>query len=264
MASFSSRIEQYTGSNTNLDVTNALKQAVDNTLGVVKSRAPQLLSLFARKMSIIGDVKYNLSSKNVFDVSKVEREDGTNTYVCQPVPAEQLYSVGDASSIYYAQVYSPVYTIDFESNLTIKPSATATDKAYMYLVYNSDSKIIDDSVGTITDVSETITQDGASVSDPYTASVHFPDVWQQYVVLSASSILVQEKISLLLSDAGLDSITSIEEWLADEDEGMVSSTGQAVNLFQGKLSIIDKYKQEFLMSQGIGGTSDDPRQGQKS
>ena len=129
----------------------------------------------------------------------------------------------------------------------------------MYLVFNSDSKTINDSAGTITDVSE-----NDSTIDSYTGAVHFPDVWQQYVVLSASSILVQEKISLLLSDVALDSVTSIEEWLADEDEGMVASTAQAVQLFQGKLSIIDKYKQEFLMSQGIGGTSDDPRKGQKS
>lgn len=259
MASFSSRIEQYTGSNTNLDTANALKQAVDNTLGIVKSRAPQLLSLFARKMSVVSDISYNLSNKNVFDVSKVERELGNDTIICQPVPAEQIYAVEDPSSIYYSQAYSPVYTIDFESNLKIKPNPDATDKAHMYLVFNSDSKTINDSAGTITDVSE-----DDSTIDSYTGAVHFPDVWQQYVVLSASSILVQEKISLLLSDVTLDSVTSIEEWLADEDEGMVASTAQAVQLFQGKLSIIDKYKQEFLMSQGIGGTSDDPRKGQKS
>ena len=89
-------------------------------------------------------------------------------------------------------------------------------------------------------------------------------MWYQYIILQASSILVQQKISLFLSDSSNASITSIEEWLADEDEGMVASTSQAIQLFQSKLSVIDKYKQEFLMSQGISGTSDDPKLGQKS
>ena len=260
---FTDKILQYTGSNTGLNIPDAIKQAIDNTLGIVKARAPQLLPLFARKMTVsdLPDAGYNLSSKNVFDVHKVERESGTTLYICQPVPSEQAHAVSDSKSIYYAQSYSPVYVIDFESNLKIYPVGNDTDKAYMYLIYNSDSKTVSDSAETIIDVTENANADGA---DGYTGAQHFPKVWYQYIILQASSILVQQKISLFLSDSSNASITSIEEWLADEDEGMVASTSQAIQLFQSKLSVIDKYKQEFLMSQGISGTSDDPKLGQKS
>ena len=62
---FTDKILQYTGSNTGLNIPDAIKQAIDNTLGIVKARAPQLLPLFARKMTVsdLPDAGYNLSSK---------------------------------------------------------------------------------------------------------------------------------------------------------------------------------------------------------
>jgi len=259
--SFTGKIEQYTGSNTGLDTTNAIKQAVDITLGTVKSNAPQLLSLFARKVTVSSSMTtgYQLSSEHVFDVTKIEREFGSSIYICQPVPNEQFYAVSDPSSIYYVQGYSPAYLIDFTSRIRIFPDPDNTDKAYMYLVYNSNGKVINDSSETIT---EELNHTPYGVTTPTTQC--FPKVWYQYLILVASSILVQEKISLLMSDTTNSTFTSVEEWLSDEDEGMVTSTAQAIGIFQNKIQIIDKYKQEFLTSQGIAGTSDNPKAGQKS
>jgi hypothetical protein len=115
--SFNTKIQQYVGSITNLDTESAVKQSIDYTLGFVKSRAPHLLSMFARKIEATTSDSLNLRDKNIFDVSKVEREDGSDIYLANPMASEVIHKLGDAKSIYYAQAYSPSYTIDFESNL---------------------------------------------------------------------------------------------------------------------------------------------------
>ena len=302
--SFSTKIEQFSGDITGLDTTNALKQAVDHTLGVVKAANPALLASFARKMKVATSMGtgYNLRDTNVFSVLKMEREtdSGTNsakTYVCQPVGGEQEPSLIDSSSIYYAQAYSPSYIIDFESNLKIFPDPTSSHNGYMYLVYGSGSKTIDDTNETIKDNSETV------FGDTFTTAERFPSVWKQYVILQASDILLQEKLSdfsgkisnvtdaiekaqKLIDDSenvGGDSastMSSAQDWLEDEDEDMTASTvqvaGQEINrataelnklngdyqFVSNQLNLIQTKKQEFLQSQGLGGVSDNPVEGQ--
>ena len=59
------KMEQYCGSTTGLNYTDALKQAVDHTLGVVKRNNPPLLASFARKMAVDSTMStgYNLAKK---------------------------------------------------------------------------------------------------------------------------------------------------------------------------------------------------------
>ena len=285
--SFSTKIEQYAGSITSLDVTNALKQAVDHTLGVIKSRNPGLLSLFVREHSVSSSLAagYSMTANNVFDVQKVKR----GTYICQPIAAENEKDVQDAKSIYYAQSYSPVYLIDFKGDIKIFPDTSASNTGSIFAVYNSDDKVIND-------VNETILEDTSPAVDA------FPGLWKQYVILHAAEILLTEVLSDFrarlstdvmdaldkaqrLIDAGSSvtgdgTITSVQAWLEDEDEEMVASTlGVAstelsrasaimneMNADYGwvtqQIPIIKSMKQEFLANQGMGGVSDSPKEGQ--
>tara|TARA_R100001530_G_scaffold66654_1_gene47645 strand:- start:383 stop:1288 length:906 start_codon:yes stop_codon:yes gene_type:complete len=294
---FTDKIKQYAGDIANLDTASAMAQAVDHTLGVVKASNMPLLTKFARKMDVKTTIAsgYNLRDKNVFDVVKVEREvDSSGTprnYVCQPVSSKQIHDVSDSSSIYYAQSYSPVYTVDFESNLKIFPDTSAANNGYMYLVYGSDSKTISDGGSTITDNAETV------FGSAFSAAERFPELWKQYFILHSAEILVQEKMSnfseritevqdaldkaqTLIDDnseiGGDGAVITAQEWLEDEDEDMTASTVQVASQelqrattelnklngqYQyeaGQLQSIQMRKKEFLQSQGIGGVSDNP------
>ena len=281
---FTSKMQQYCGSISGVNTTHALKQAVDHTLGVIKTNNAPLLASFARKQPVDTAMGsgYNLSIKNVFDVVKIVR----GNYVCIPVSAEQIYDITNSTSIYYAQAYSPAYLIDFESNLRIFPETATTDattKGFMYLVYNSGSKTIDDSAETIKDDTET------AFGTAYTTSEIFPDLWKQYVVLHASDIILVEKINQLqdaidkaqtmvdtADDIGGDSastFTSVQEWLVDEDEDMVGVTLQTIgqelnrataimNKLNTQMQAVKNVKAEFLQNQGMGGVSDSKIEGQ--
>ena len=294
---FTDKINQFAGDITNLDAVSAMAQAVDHTLGVVKASNMPLLTKFARKMEVKATIAggYNLRDKNVFDVVKVEREvDSAGTaknYVCQPVSSKQIHDVDDSTSIYYAQSYSPVYTVDFESNLKIFPDTDASINGDMYLVYGSDSKLITDATSLIEDNSETV------FGSTFTKAERFPELWKQYFILHSAEILVQEKMSnfserisevqdaldkaqTLIDDnseiGGDGAVITAQEWLEDEDEDMTTSTIQVASQelqrattelnklngqYQyeaGQMQSIQMRKQEFLQSQGIGGVSDNP------
>ena len=49
---FTSKMQQYCGSISGLNTTDAIKQAVDHTLGVIKVNNAPLLSSFARKQPV--------------------------------------------------------------------------------------------------------------------------------------------------------------------------------------------------------------------
>ncbi len=281
---FTSKMQQYCGSISGLNTTDAIKQAVDHTLGVIKVNNAPLLSSFARKQPVDTSMGagYNLAIKNVFDVVKIVR----GNYVCLPVSAEQIYDITNAKSIYFAQPYSPAYLIDFESNLRIFPDTATTDattKGFMYLVYNSDAKTIHDANETIKDNTET------AFGTEYTTSELFPDLWKQYIVLHASDIILVEKINQLqdaidkaqnmidtADSIGGDSestFTSVQEWLVDEDEDMVGVTLQTVgqelnrataimNKLNAQMQVLKNVKTEFLRNQGMGGVSDSKVEGQ--
>ena len=279
--SFTSKIEQYVGSLTDLDLTTALAQAVDHTLGVIKARAPQSLGGFTSTKQLTTGTAWNLRDNNVFDLVKVVR-DG---YMCQPIGSENERNVADSSSIYYAQSYSPAYLVDYSANLKIFPAPTATNTAAAYVIYNSNGK-------TITDNDETI-KDGDANGDE-----RFPSLWKQYVVFHAAEILLTEIMSdfrgklstrvKTILDSAQDYIdtapnsgwSSVQDWLEDEDEDMVASTlgvtAQELSMANSVLSElnqdygwvaqqiprIQQLKQEFLMNQGLGGASDNPGEGQ--
>lgn len=281
---FTTKMEQYCGSTAGLNYTDALKQAVDHTLGVVKRNNPPLLASFARKMAVDSTMStgYNLATQNVFDVVKVTR----GSFVCLPVSAEQVNDITNSTSIYFAQAYSPAYLIDFESNIRIFPDTDTTDastKGAMYLVYNSDSKTIVNSEETIKDNGE------AAFSNTFVTAERFPALWKQYVILHAADIMLVEKIETLqdaidkaekmvdsASDIGGDSaasFTSVQEWLVDEDEDMVGVTLQTVgqelnratsimNKLNAQMQVVKAVKAEFLQNQGMGGVSDSKVEGQ--
>lgn len=246
--SFNTKIQQYVGSITNLDTESAVKQSIDYTLGFVKSRAPHLLSMFSRKIEATSSDSLNLRDKNIFDVSKVEREDGNDIYLATPMASEVIHKLGDAKSIYYAQAYSPSYTIDFESNLKIFPAPDATDKAYVYAVVGSAGKTVNVSSNT------TIEDNAVTYWIAQTAEENFPENWKTFIVLQSSEILLKEKIADLT--LGTSSATDAESWLADEDESMVASTLTVVKQLESQINIVAMAKQEFLASQGVGGISD--------
>jgi len=275
---FTDKIASYAGVITGLDAVNALRVAVDHTLGVVKKVNPLILSQFANavRVELTLGTGYNLRDKNVFDVIKVERQ----SRVAQPVSPETIYQVQDENSIYYAQEYSPAYSIDFESNLRIFPDTSATKKGVIYVIFDSNSKTIDDDTETIKDNAYNIY--GVS----FVTAERFPDIWKDYVILHASELLLLEKMvdfskklptdldadttlfdqiadvdleitytfpsadyqdaldkakSLLDSTGSIGgdgTVTSVQEWLEDEDEDMVRSTIEAIQSELGRAGAI--------------------------
>ncbi|MBE24762.1 MAG: hypothetical protein CMM33_05020 [Rhodospirillaceae bacterium] len=207
---FTTKITSYAGDLTGLDATNALRVAVDHTLGVVKKANPMVLSQFSHavRVELTLGTGYNLRDNNVFDVVKVERM----SRIAQPVSPETIYQVQDSASIYYAQEYSPAYTIDFESNLRIFPDTSATKKAVIYVIFDSNGKTVDDNAETIKDNAYNLYGVNYSI-----LVEKFPDIWKDYVILHASELLLLEKMvdfsKKLPTD--LDADTTLFDQIAD-------------------------------------------------
>ena len=212
---FTDKIKQYAGDLTGLDSTNALKQAVDHTIGIAKKVNPIQYQGFINKQDVKATIAggYDLATNKIFDVVKVIRGD----YTAQPISPESEKKASDASSIYYAQEYSPVYVIDYLGKLKILPdtaASPASKNATIYIVFNSDAKTINDSAETITDATFTLLGNGGEA-----AAEHFPTHWKQYLILHAAEILLGEK----LADMGdklptdLDADTTLFDQIADLD-----------------------------------------------
>lgn len=253
--SFNAKIEKYVGSITNLDTDTAVQQSTDYTLGLIKGNAPHLLPLFTRRIEATNGNAFNLVDNHVFDLVKVERLDGSTTYFVTPIPSNALHKISDSSSIYHAQAYSPAYSVSPNGELSIHPAPDSTDKAFLYVVIGSAGKTFD--VATNTTIKDSAaTYYGASDD----IEENFPENWKTFVILQASENLLREKIADLT--LGTSTATNAEAWLADEDESMVQSTLQLVNQLNTQIGIVSQAKKEFLQSQGVGGISDNPKEGQ--
>ena len=198
---FTTKIGNYVGDLTGLDSANALKQAVDYTLGMAKQLSPAQWLSFSNKVKVKSSIagianKYNLRTENVYDVIKVVRD-----YIdCRATPPDQRKKIEDIKSIYFATKESPTYSIDYEGGLTIIPDTgnPASDNGEIYVVFSSDRKTISDSAETIKD--DAYTKYGSS----FTAAERFPDHWKDLVILHASELLLVEKLSLFRSTLPTD------------------------------------------------------------
>ena len=259
--SFTTRIESYTNSTAGLDVTGALNKGIDYTIGVTANLNPDMLRLFAYKISLGTHSGVELDFMETYNLSHlIDVQRGLK--FCRPVTDRQLSDIVDPTSIYYVLSDDPVYFLDGGGKLTIKPATVDADatRGYLFAVPHSGGRTVDDSNELIRVGSWS--HNGISKVTGSTDDSSFPDVLYELVVMHASECILMERLvdfrasipagldaewanalakTKLLFDDGANiegdnagASMSVQYWLADEDEDMTSTTLAAISSEMGR------------------------------
>lgn len=264
--SFSNKIANYTNSTSSENVADALKKGLDYTIGQVSNLNPDMLRLFAYKVDLNTHTGSDVTWESTYNLSyliDVKRGDK----FCRPITDRQSNDAVDSSSIYYALSNDPVYWLDSEGSLSVKPATSTTNKLNLFGVPASNGRTINDSAETVT-----ITSWGPlnGVSYIGAADKHFPNIFKELIVLHASECILMERLAdfrvsiptgldaewadalvkakkLFDDGAGIQgdnagASMSVQYWLSDEDEDMAGTTMQAISTELGRA---DRYQTKF-------------------
>jgi len=199
--SLTTRIQNYTNSVANENLSSALTKGIDYTISVVASANPAMLPAFAedKEVSVAGGGKQTagidwMGAEKGVHLLDVRIGTGFNTH-CQPVPSSQAKDVENIKSIYYALSDNPVYWIDNTNQLFIRPSPTSWAITF---VRSSEGRTINDSAETI---------------------VNIPLPFIELVVLHSAECILMERLvdfrTKLPTD--LDADTTLFDQIADID-----------------------------------------------
>ena len=201
--SLTTRIQNYTNSTSNENVTDALKKGVDYTLSIVASVNQGLLSAFAEEhdVSIVGGgtqtAPYDwMELHNGLHLLDVRIGSGNpRTVYAKAVPDTQAKDVIDSTSIYYALPENPVYYLDKQNRLYMRPAPTGFALTFVRSGMNR----------TINDSAETVS--------------NFPKHFLELPVLHASECILMERLSDFRAKlpTDLDADTTVFDQLPDVD-----------------------------------------------
>lgn len=164
--SFTTQVVQYAGASTGLttEITQFLTDGVEVVISRIEPVNKSLLQLFATEVAINSGAAYALGAHDkILDVNR-------NGYRTIPVSHQHRDKLTDTDSLYFAHKTDPKYYV-LNGTLIINPSPTATEIARVSFV----------TYGAINDAAETIAS--------------FPSEWYKAVVLYASKMLLQLKMS---------------------------------------------------------------------
>lgn len=234
--SLSTRIADYTNSVANENVAKALEKGVDYTLSIVAMSNPGLLGAFSQEQdtSIAGGGVQTAGIDWIVDYSGLHLIDvrigsgSPRVNFCQPVPATQAKHVEDSKSIYYALTDNPVYWLDNQNKLFIRPAPTGWAITYVKSA----------SGRTINDNSESVT--------------NFPSQFLELVVLHAAELILIERLADFRTKlpTDLDADTTLFDQIADLDLSITYTFPS--NDFQ---DAIDKAK-NLIDGQTLGGDTE--------
>jgi len=254
--SFTSKVSNYTNSVSNETLPDALSKGLDYTLGIVKAMNPDMLRLFAYEISTGTNTVQGLDWEKTWNISYLI-DVKKSTKFCRPVSDRLAEDLVDTSSIYYALVNDPVYYLEGDGSLTVKPVPTpniggTSGNCKLFGVPNSNGRTIHDGNETIT-----INSWGANgISYVSVPDKHFPVIFKELIILHAAECILMERLAdfRTVIPTGLDAewadalakakklfddgagiqgdnagaSMSVQYWLSDEDEDMAGTTLQAI------------------------------------